>query len=137
MSTFIFSRSRGLSKNSEYPKGKIVTGSMGWTTYSVVDPGTTQVSHRRMSGMRCLIHKIFSFRPLIFPSKIFSSHPSLYPGQSCCLVLHWAHGDWQAKGGLNEANQGTWVSALDWSENWRCRILYILRCTSTRLNICQ
>ena len=31
------------SKNSEYPKGKIVTGSMGWTTYSVVDPGTTQV----------------------------------------------------------------------------------------------
>ena len=31
------------SKNSEYPKGKLVMGSMGWTTYSVVDPDTTQV----------------------------------------------------------------------------------------------
>ena len=40
------------SKNSEYPKGKIVTGSMGWTTYSVVDPGTTQVRHPMMEEVR-------------------------------------------------------------------------------------
>ena len=53
MSTFIFLQIARIveSKNSEYPKGKIVTVSMGWTTYSVVDPGTTQVSPRRMSGM--------------------------------------------------------------------------------------
>ena len=32
------------SRNTDYPKGKLVMGSMGWTTYSVVDPGITQVS---------------------------------------------------------------------------------------------
>ena len=31
------------SRNTDYPKGKLVLGSMGWTTYSVVDPDTTQV----------------------------------------------------------------------------------------------
>ena len=30
------------SRNTDYPKGKLVLGSMGWTTYSVVDPGITQ-----------------------------------------------------------------------------------------------
>lgn len=30
------------SKNSDYQKGKLVVGSMGWTTYSVVDPTITQ-----------------------------------------------------------------------------------------------
>ena len=32
------------SRNSDYQKGKLVVGSMGWTTYSVVDPTITQVS---------------------------------------------------------------------------------------------
>ena len=31
------------SRNSDYQKGKLVMGSMGWTTYSVVDPDLTQV----------------------------------------------------------------------------------------------
>ena len=31
------------SKNNDYQKGKLVVGSMGWTTYSVVDPSLTQV----------------------------------------------------------------------------------------------
>ena len=31
------------SKNSDYQKGKLLVGSMGWTTYSVVDPTITQV----------------------------------------------------------------------------------------------
>jgi len=30
------------SRNSDYQKGKLVMGSMGWTTYSVVDPDLTQ-----------------------------------------------------------------------------------------------
>ena len=30
------------SKNKEFPKGKLVVGSMGWQTYSVVDPEATQ-----------------------------------------------------------------------------------------------
>jgi len=30
------------SKNSDYQKGKLVVGSMGWTSYSVVDPTVTQ-----------------------------------------------------------------------------------------------
>ena len=30
------------SRNPDYPKGKLVMGSMGWTTYSVVDPSLTQ-----------------------------------------------------------------------------------------------
>jgi len=30
------------TKNPEYPKGKIVVGSMGWCSYSVVDPSITQ-----------------------------------------------------------------------------------------------
>ena len=30
------------SKNKEFPKGRLVCGSMGWQTYSVVDPDVTQ-----------------------------------------------------------------------------------------------
>ena len=30
------------SKNKEFPKGKLVVGSMGWQTYSVVDPEVSQ-----------------------------------------------------------------------------------------------
>ena len=31
------------TKNPDYAKGKIVVGSMGWSSYSVVDPSLTQV----------------------------------------------------------------------------------------------
>lgn len=30
------------TKNPDYPKGKLLVGSMGWSTYSVVDPSATQ-----------------------------------------------------------------------------------------------
>ena len=30
------------SRNPDYQKGKLVVGSMGWSTYSIVDPGATQ-----------------------------------------------------------------------------------------------
>ena len=30
------------SRNPDYPKGKLVMGSMGWATYSMVDPSITQ-----------------------------------------------------------------------------------------------
>ena len=36
------------TKNPDYAKGKIVVGSMGWCSYSVVDPSITQVCGRSM-----------------------------------------------------------------------------------------
>ena len=36
------------TKNPDYAKGKIVVGSMGWCSYSVVDPSITQVYGRSM-----------------------------------------------------------------------------------------
>ena len=34
------------TKNPDYAKGKIVVGSMGWSSYSVVDPSLTQVCRK-------------------------------------------------------------------------------------------
>ena len=43
------------TKNPDYPKGKLLVGSMGWSTYSVVDPSATQVLHLHLH-MQSTLH---------------------------------------------------------------------------------